>query len=258
MRKYRLAAGMLVLAAFSLVAAVPALAQTFDEAGNDLSLGTQIADSPPMAASAPPDPAPGCLDTDLQTSAVASSSGGGAGDYGPQIANDGAFSNPPDSCPDWCWIGAGDSPGGAWFQLTWAEPVEICQIFVDTKAYPSECSAGTNRILSNATIQWWDGASWVTEATVSGQTDDWGHVFENCVTTDRLRLFDLFTDASLGSQAANPILYELKVYGCGVPPAPAVIPTLSLISFALLALLLLAGGGLVILRRKNGLKTAGS
>lgn len=222
-----------------------AWAQTFDEAGNDLSHGAPPPASDSHTSRVAPPPAPaGCLDNDLQTTAVASTSGGGSGSFAPSVGNDGVL-GPPASC-DFNWISAGDFANGDYYELEWPEPVDLCQIFVDTKPQPTECGANPNRILSDATVQWWDGAAWVTETTISGQTDDWSYAFETCVTTTRLRLFDVFTDAAQGFQASNPVLYELKVYGSETACLPA--PAMPQPMLALLGVLLLASGAIYLRR----------
>ena len=254
MKLLRISLVVLFAVVGTLVAAGPALAQTFDEAGNDISQGPAPPPppTPPAGAPAPP-PAAGCVDNDLQTSATGTSSGGGETvfGFGPELANDGVL-GPPDSC-DGHWIGAGSAANGEWYELTWPAAVDICQIFVDTKPQPAECVFNPNRILSDATIQWWDGAAWVTEATVAAQTDDWEYVFTGCVTTTRLRLFDVFTDPAQGFQESNPVLYELKVYG----REAACVPASPLLALALLALLLVAAGLLTLSRRQTGAHPAG-
>jgi hypothetical protein len=159
---------------------------------------------------------------------MATTSGGGSGgSFGPQLANDGIFGaggEAPTSCGigSWNWILAGMYPTASWYQLEWAAPVNVGQIWVDTKPLPSECGAGTNRALHAADIQTWDGAAWVDHGAVTAQTDDWGFVIPGGpVSTTRVRLNRLGVwDAS--SQDSNPILYELKVYDCQVvvPPPP--------------------------------------
>jgi hypothetical protein len=208
--------------------APPAAAQVGDD-GSDGTGGPINPGAPPVVPQLLPDPpAPGCTDTNLQTLAVASRSGGGSGDfYGPQLANDGAFGiggEAPNCCGSgcWHWISAGTYPTGSWYELEWPAPVSIGQIFVDTKPIPSECGAGNNRGLHGADVQTWDGSDWVDQGSVTDATDDWGFVFPGGpVLTTRLRLNRLGV-VSAESQNSNPILYELKVYECYALEEPSV------------------------------------
>lgn len=196
----------------------------FDDSGAELGIDPFLTgecgkSTPPTAWLVIPPPAPGCEDANLQLTAVASRSGGGAGTYGPALANNGIFGtgNSPSCCVSgncWHWISAGMYPTASWFELTWPSPVEICQIWVDTKPLVAECGCGYNRALHASDIQTWNGTAYVTEGSVTNATDDWMFVMPNgCRTTTRLRLNRLGVVSS-AFQNSNPILYELKVYGC--------------------------------------------
>ncbi len=168
----------------------------------------------------PDPPGPGCTDANLQTTAVPSASDNRTGAYGVQLINDGIFGTggeAPTCCVSgncWNWLSAGIYPTSSWTQLEWPTPIEVGQIFVDTKGIPAECGAGQNRAYHGADIQTWDGAAWVDHGSVTNATDDWGFTIPGGpVLTTRLRLNRAGVVSTL-SQASNPILYEIKVYSC--------------------------------------------
>lgn len=227
-----LAAMVLVVASVLAMSWGLSAQSNFDEGGNNLTLppGTVPPDGVPQAP--PPPPPDGCFMNDIQTTGTGSVSAGGSNStYGPHVAIDGILGPPPCLEPNngWSWVETDNCPPGPgcnqWYMIEWQSPIDICQIFVDTKPIPAdECGANENRIASDAIIQWWDGSAWVSAGSVSAQTDDWTFLFPGGVTTTRLRLFDIFTDATPPGQDDNPVLYEVVVYdgtpGEPVPMAP--------------------------------------
>jgi hypothetical protein len=191
-----------------------------DQAGNKASVPVAeapAASSSPLPSLASPPPILGCQDGNIQTLAVATSSGGGVGFFGPQIGNDGVFGPGGDS-PWGCefnWMSGGLYPSGAWYELEWADPVRICQIWVDTKTQPAECGANPNRGLHGADIQTWDGFHFVDEGSTTNANDDWEFVIPTCPITTSLRLYNV-GPVSTEFQSDNPVLYELKVYDCNL------------------------------------------
>ncbi|KAL3905206.1 MAG: hypothetical protein SGILL_009769, partial [Bacillariaceae sp.] len=191
-----------------------------------------------------------CLDEDIQVKAVATSSGNWGRPreaFSPSNANNGRFQCNETTCydsealPSWFRCPRDDTGGivsggenfhyieagpgvttGKWFELAWEEPQCLCQIWIDTKAFLDRypCGRGTmqhapNRVL-NADIQYWndDARSWVTVGSKMDAIDDWGFIFPECVSSSKLRLFNVGTGLDTTYQARNPILYELKVYNC--------------------------------------------
>ena len=142
---------------------------------------------------------------------TASSSGGGTGEWGPHKMIDG-FGEAHCSTQQFHWVLAGSSPGGEWIQMNFTSPQVVGRIFIDTaNAWSEICSSGTGRTLAGATIQWWNGSSWVTDGSVSGRTDDWSYVFSSPVETTRIRLYNIYaTDVIF--QRSNPIIAEWEVY----------------------------------------------
>jgi hypothetical protein len=71
----------------------------------------------------------------------------------------------------------------------------------------------TGRTFGGATIQWWDGSSWMTDGMVGSMTDDWDYTIAKPVTTTRLRLYDVYASGP-GGLAYNPVIFEWQVFGC--------------------------------------------
>jgi hypothetical protein len=142
--------------------------------------------------------------------AVASSSGGGVGDYGPQAMNDDVHEE--DDCM-YHWILAYDSPVDDWIELEWSSPQTLYGVRFDTNHYASnDCTWG--RALAGGDVQWWDGSSWVTDGTVAEQIDDWSYNFTAPVTTTRLRLYGVHANPDSPYQASNPVVYEWEALNC--------------------------------------------
>jgi hypothetical protein len=154
--------------------------------------------------------------TNLALGATALMSSGGSGTYGPQNMNDGTAEGV--NC-NWAWISNSTTPSGAYFELDWASAQTIRSIYVDTmsSAGSPSCSTPGGRNIASGTVQWWNGASWVTATTFSGKTNDFQLDLPATVTTTKLRLYDVTTSPGNG----NSILFEWHVYsgtGCVPPP----------------------------------------
>jgi hypothetical protein len=101
------------------------------------------------------------------------------------------------------WITAGTSPGSSWAVLSWTSTKTVGRISIDTG---TSCSG---RILAGATVQWWNGSSWVTAGSVSGKSGDWSFTFPSAVQTTKIRLYGVYSLST-----ANPVIYEWQVFSC--------------------------------------------
>src|SRR5262249_25845366 len=140
--------------------------------------------------------------------ATPSSSGGGfKPPYTPDALNDGVGQA---TCAGYCWINNGATPSGAFFQYAWPSPQTIGSFYVDGRAVPSTGCPGDQAggDIRHATVQYWDGADWVTAGSISDQ-EDYMFTFAAPIKTTRLRLYDVVTTAGypVGSQ-----IYEWYVY----------------------------------------------
>jgi len=154
-----------------------------------------------------------CSNTNVAPLATATISGGGSSSpYLPSNANDGVMET--NSCNAWAWITASNTPGTAWIQYTWSSAHAIKSMHMDTLSATATNSCGAiGRTLGGATVQWWNGSSWVTDGTVTAQLNDWDYTFTSTVTTTQIRLYAIYCTNTQG-QTSNPVVFEWQVYGC--------------------------------------------
>jgi parallel beta-helix repeat protein len=124
----------------------------------------------------------------------------GASNFNDQIISQGTFS----------WI-SGSTGTGSWFQVDWtsAQTFDSLTVYVDQT---------TTRTLVGATLQSWNGSSWVTHMTysinpatdiiTSGSNYYYNVSLPTPVTTSRFRFYNLST---AGSQASNPSIREVEI-----------------------------------------------
>lgn len=148
-----------------------------------------------------------CGSTNEALTATATSSGGGTTTYGPQNANDGKLE--VNQCSPYSWLNTSGGSTTEWIQYTWTSSHTFTKVHMDTSAVTNDaCSLGPYSVLG-AQVQWWNGSSWVTDGTVSNQTNDWDYTFTSAVTTTQLRLY------SVRSQSGyNAFIFEWQAWGC--------------------------------------------
>ena len=155
---------------------------------------------------------PTCVNRAL--TAIASSSGGGTNNFGPDKMNDGIGEMP---CSTNHWINNSSTSSG-WIELDWPSPVTIASIYIETPNVDgSPCTTVAGRNIQSAVIEWWNGANWVTLKSLSGLTNDIKTDFPG-VTTNKLRLSSVLSGPGTNG---NSIIYEWHVYsqpGCTPPP----------------------------------------
>ncbi|MCC6521304.1 MAG: discoidin domain-containing protein [Polyangiaceae bacterium] len=142
------------------------------------------------------------------------SSGGSVPPYTPAELNNGIG----EGVCQWSWVDDNTTPSGAFIQYDWPAPVTVGSIYIATaRAAGGEppCSPPAGRNVASGSVQWWDGAQWVTAVAFAGQTDDVQVDLPTPVTTQNLRVYDLTTDPGNG----NSMVYEWYVYaGSGCVP----------------------------------------
>ena len=146
----------------------------------------------------------------LAPQATGTSSGGGAGTYGPGKMNDGYLQS---SCSSqkFCWISAGSSlSGGKWIQYTWPKAVTLGRVWFDTVPYTGGCATSSGRTLAGGRLQYRSGSSWKTLGTATGKIGDWSLSFKS-VTTNQLRLYDAHATSVTG-QKSNPVIIEWRAF----------------------------------------------
>jgi hypothetical protein len=152
------------------------------------------------------------LCTNIATQATPTTSGGGSEPtYGPIRLNNGVAQ----VCSEWSWIANSSASTGAYFQYTWSTPQTIGSFYVDGENATSPACGSSGRDIKNATVQWWNGSSWVTAGTIGSQ-ENYMFAFSTPITTTALRLYNVVSSPGNG----NSIIFEWYVYpgaGCPVP-----------------------------------------
>jgi hypothetical protein len=144
------------------------------------------------------------------------SSGGTIAPYVPANMNDGVGKT---TC-GFAWVNNSTTPSGAFIQYTWASPITVGSLYVETEP-DTVCSPPqpSGRNIHSGTVQYWNGNAWVTSTTFSFPAGH-GDVQVNlpqAVSTTELRIFDLTTDPGNGNSA----IFEWHVYSginCTPPP----------------------------------------
>jgi hypothetical protein len=149
-----------------------------------------------------------CSNSNYAPSATASTSSGGVGAYGPANANDGVLET-NGQCSAYNWVSTYTGSTTEWIQLAWTTTHTITKVHVDTTASTNDACGLSAQTLTGAQVQWWNGSAWVTDGTVSGQTNDWDYTFTQKVTTTKIRLYSLQSKAG-----DNAFIFELQAFGC--------------------------------------------
>ena len=113
--------------------------------------------------------------------ATPTTSGGGTVNYGPAELNDGEYQS---TC-NFNWV-----DDGGWVRYSWSAPQDITAIWIDTIPPAGACYEGSNRTFSGGDVQWYNDtdSEWVTDGTVTGETDDWAYTFSSPVTAKSIRI----------------------------------------------------------------------
>jgi hypothetical protein len=154
---------------------------------------------------------PNCCTNVAPQATPSISSGGSTPPYTPSEMNDGVGQ----SCTGWAWVSNGPTPSGAWFQYTWPSPQLIGSFYVDGENATAPACSSTGRDIKTATVQYWDGSTWVTAGTLANQ-ENYMFTFPSQVTTTMIRLYDVTTSAGNG----NSMIYEWYVYPTSNCPTP--------------------------------------
>jgi hypothetical protein len=151
--------------------------------------------------------------TNIALTATASDSGGGVTSHGPQDMNNGAAPN----CTTFAWITNNTTPSGAWIELDWPSAVLVGSFYIETDNGLTPMCFGTGRNVASGTVQTWNGSTWVTSGTFSGQHGNVQFNLVPAVVTTKLRVFNVTTDPGNG----NSIIFQWHVYtgkSCTPPP----------------------------------------
>jgi hypothetical protein len=115
----------------------------------------------------------------------------------------------------WSWV---ESSGSPYFELAWPSPVAIGSLFIDAEeaAGNPACNVPAGRDIKSASVQYWNGSTWVTAGVIQNQ-ENYSFTFPTKITTSKLRV----SGASTSPGNGNPIIYEWYVYPATGCPAPS-------------------------------------
>jgi hypothetical protein len=117
--------------------------------------------------------------------------------------------------PCFHWIYNDTTTNGYWVQYDWTTPQTIGSMYIDAPDCGTSC--GTGRNATSGTVQWWNGSSWITSTSFSGQLGAFGVTLPSPVSTTKIRIFNLKTSSC--GQGSNTMIYEWYVYsGSGCTP----------------------------------------
>jgi hypothetical protein len=128
------------------------------------------------------------------------------------------------SCSSFAWVSDSTVASGAWIQLTWPAPVLIGSFYIVTEngqapaCGPPNGTVQTGRNLAGGTVQTWNGQTWVTAGSFSGQIGNVQFNLPSPVSTTMLRIFNTVSSPGVGM---NSIIHQWHVYSgtnCLPPP----------------------------------------
>ena len=154
--------------------------------------------------------------------AIAASSGGGTGDFGPEMMNDGREKG---DC-SYHWIRTQDALGrkkNAWVRLDWNEKVTVTNMTIQTTECNGSCGddskdplyIDSGRNLGVGSVQYVgkDGITWISDGEFVNKTGDIEYSFRKPVTTKAIRIRKISPSTQCKGQQSNPVVFEWKVYG---------------------------------------------
>ena len=101
----------------------------------------------------------------------------------------------------------------------WPSPVQIGSMFLDLNTCSVSGCSSMGRGMASGEVQYWNGASWVTAATVTNNTSDVALTFNPKLNTTALRVFNMTAVGANCGQASNTLIYEWYVWpGSGCVP----------------------------------------
>src|SRR5262249_48304849 len=128
----------------------------------------------------------------------------------------------PLTCNAYAWLNAINLPEGGYFELEWPAPVTIRSFYIDTAIAAGSnvpCDHKPGKNVAGASVDYWDGAAWVTATTFFDKKDDFVINLPSPVTTTKLRLYDV--TIPFQNWAEGAVIYEWYVYdhlNCTPPP----------------------------------------
>lgn len=154
--------------------------------------------------------------------AIASSSGGGVDEFGPETMND---ELEKEDC-HYHWIRTQNKLGQrkfGWIRLDWEKEVTITRMTIQTTDCNESCGEDLNdfdyidpgRNVGNGLVQYLDtdGITWITDNEFIEEIGDVEYSFPEPITTKAIRVKKISPSIQCNGQQSNPVVFEWKVYG---------------------------------------------
>src|SRR3972149_32654 len=154
--------------------------------------------------------------------AIASSSGGGVDEFGPEMMND---ELEKEDC-HYHWIRTQNKLGqrkNGWIRLDWGKEVTITRMTIQTTDCNESCGEDSNdfdyidpgRNVGNGVVQYLDtdGITWITDDEFIEEIGDVEYLFPEPITTKAIRVKKISPSTQCNGQQSNPVVFEWKVYG---------------------------------------------
>ena len=160
--------------------------------------------------------------SNIASCAIASSSGGGIDDFGPEMMND---SIEKEDC-SYHWIRTRNAIGqkkATWIRLDWDDDVTVTRMTIQTTDCNGSCGEDSDdplfidpgRNLGNGLVQYLevDEITWITDNEFVNEIGDVEYSFIMPITTKAIRIKKISPSTKCRGQQSNPIVFEWKVYG---------------------------------------------
>lgn len=179
--------------------------------------------APGRILSDPGNPLSNAMDvSNIAPCAIAASSGGGIGYFGPAMMNDG---REREDC-SYHWIRTRDALGqkkSAWIRLDWNEKVTVTNMTIQTTECNGSCGddskdplyIDSGRNLGIGSVQYLgrNGITWIRDSEFVNKTGDIEYSFRKPITTKAIRIRRISPSTQCKGQQSNPVVFEWKVYG---------------------------------------------
>lgn len=153
--------------------------------------------------------------------AIASSSGGGLDDFGPEMMNDGVGK---EECSyHWVRTRKNGQKKTGWIQLNWNKAVTVTRMILQTTDCNKSCGEDSKdpyyidpgRNVGNGIVQYLDTdeTTWITDDEFFDEIGDVTYSFAKPITTKAIRIKKISPFTLCDGQQSNPVIFEWKVYG---------------------------------------------
>jgi hypothetical protein len=159
--------------------------------------------------------------SNIASCAVASSSGGGTDDFGPETMNDGIEKE--DCSYHWIRTSKNGRKKTGWIQLDWNKEVTVTRMTIQTTDCNESCGeisadpfyVDPGRNLGNGLVQYLDedGVTWITDDEFIEEIGDVEYSFTKPITTKAIRIVKISPSFYCEGQQSNPVVFEWKVFG---------------------------------------------